>query len=140
MYGCPWSPFLHSGRPPARGSTDRRDTRGRWCLCVSAAARIRRSRECASNALQSAERAGAVRPSSYRDGGFDRVVAAIIENLEILERVVEQAGRLTPYFQLGQRERRAAQLQIGLLQVIQVQVTISSGPHQVADLEAALLP
>src|ERR1700680_1325851 len=132
MYGYPWSPFLHSGRPPAHGSTDRQDTRGQWYLCVSAAARIRRSREWANNALQSAECAGAARPSSYRNGCFDRVVAAIIENLEILERIVEQARRLTPYFQLGQRERRAAQLQIGLLQVIQVQMTISSGPHKVA--------
>src|SRR5271168_96135 len=139
MYGCPWYPFSHSARPLGGGSADRQDTRGWWCLCGSAAARIRRNREWVNSALQSAECARAARPSSYCNRRFDCIVAAIAKNFEILERIIEQTRRLTPNLEPRQGKGCARQLQIGLRQVIQVQMTIAAGPYEIADLEIALL-
>src|ERR1700678_4108456 len=64
---------------------------------------------------------------------------AIVDDFEIFKSVIEQAVRLALEPQLRQRVRRARELQIGLLQMIQIQMTVSARPYEIADLKVALL-
>ena len=63
----------------------------------------------------------------------------VIHELEVLVLVVEDARRPALDHELRQRERRARELQVRLLEVIQVQVAVAAGPDELAGLEIALL-
>src|ERR1700693_6262087 len=89
-------------------------------------------------------RRGNLRPSragrmSNRDGGLDGVVMAVVEDLEILVRIVEQARRFAPDHKPRQGEGGASQLQVGLLQMIEVQMAIAARPNEVPHFKIALL-
>ena len=53
--------------------------------------------------------------------------------------VLEQARRAPPDVQPRRRKWRARELQIGLLQMIQIQVAVAAGPDELAGGEVALL-
>src|SRR5438046_6928427 len=63
----------------------------------------------------------------------------VIHELEVLVLVGENARRAAADHQLRQRERRARELQVRLLEMIQVQVAVAAGPDELAGLEIALL-
>src|SRR5438477_12554016 len=63
----------------------------------------------------------------------------VIHELEVLVLVGENARRAAADPQLRQRERRARELQVRLLEMIQVQVAVAAGPDELAGLEIALL-
>src|SRR5947208_4530018 len=63
----------------------------------------------------------------------------VIHELEVLVPIGENARRPAADQQLRQRERRARQLQVRLLEMIQVQVAVAAGPDELAGLEIALL-
>src|SRR5256714_11594187 len=63
----------------------------------------------------------------------------VIHELEVLVLVGENARRAAADHQLRQRERRARELQVRLLEMIQVQVAVAAGPDELAGLQIALL-
>ena len=63
----------------------------------------------------------------------------VISALEIIEHVIEQARRPATDHELRQRQGRARQLQIGLLEVVRLKVAIATGPNEVANLQIDLL-
>src|SRR6185295_5339800 len=73
------------------------------------------------------------------NGRLDRRVVLVVHELKIIERVVENAGRTAHEVELRQRERYARQLLVYLLQMVRIEMAIATGPHEVADLEIALL-
>ncbi len=70
---------------------------------------------------------------------FDSRVRIVTFNLEVFKAVVEDRRGLAFDDQLRQRTRFAAQLQIGLLEMVAVQMGIATGPDEIADLQIALL-
>src|SRR5271166_47379 len=99
--------------------------------------RTRRSREWASGALRSS--AAGPCACSYRDRCFDRGVMPVILNVEIVEDVFEQAGRPAPDREPGRLVRSPRELQVGLIQMIEVQMAIAARPDEFSELESALL-
>src|SRR5256886_7142466 len=63
----------------------------------------------------------------------------VIHELEVLVLVGENARRAAADQQLRRRERRARELQVRLLEMIQVQVAVAAGPDELTGLEIALL-
>ena len=82
---------------------------------------------------------GAAVSFSYGDRRFDRGMMTIVDYFKVFVRIVEQGRRFAQYFKLRQWKRRAGELQIGLLQMIQIQMAISPGPYEVPGLKIALL-
>lgn len=66
-------------------------------------------------------------------------MSLIIRDLEILEPVIEDGLRFAFDDQLRRGKRLAAELQSGLFQMAKVDVAISPGPDEFADIEIALL-
>src|SRR5690349_12826563 len=64
---------------------------------------------------------------------------AVVDELEVPEVVIEDARRSAPEPEMRQRVRGARQLQVGLLEVIDVQVAIAARPDELPGLEVALL-
>lgn len=60
-------------------------------------------------------------------------------NLEVFKTVVENRRRFAFDDQLRQRTRFAAQLQVGLLKMVAVQMGVAAGPDEITDLQIALL-
>ena len=75
----------------------------------------------------------------HRHRRGDVRVSLIIDDLEIFELVIEDGFRFAPDDQLRRRERLAAELKPRLFQMVQVDVTISPGPDELADIKTALL-
>src|SRR5215510_13647415 len=74
-----------------------------------------------------------------RHGRGDVRMSLIIRDLEIIEPVIEDRLRFAFDDQLRQWIRLAAELQLHLVQVIQVDVAIPPGPNEFADVKIALL-
>src|SRR5690606_25397022 len=79
------------------------------------------------------------RPASDRDRRLDRRVRVIAQELEVLVAVREQALRPALDREPRQRQRLAAELLVGLTQVVHVQMTIAAGPDQLAGTKVGLL-
>src|SRR5579871_6212838 len=76
---------------------------------------------------------GARRSDRHRRA--DRRVRLVVEDLDVLEAVVEQRRRQACKREPRQRPRRARQLLVDLLEVVQVQVAVAARPHELAGLE-----
>ena len=66
-------------------------------------------------------------------------MAFVIDDFEILEAVIENVLRLPLDQQPGQRMGRSAQLLVCLVKVIQIQVAVTAGLDEIANLEPGLL-
>src|SRR5262245_31116393 len=66
-------------------------------------------------------------------------MSLVARNFEILKAVIEDGFRLAFDHKLWRRKRLAAQLQLHLFKVVQVDVTISARPDELADIQVALL-
>src|SRR5215831_14683202 len=77
--------------------------------------------------------------SSHRHRCADRRVVLVVHELKVLIAVVEQARRAAFDREPWQRQWRARELQIRLLEMIEVQVAVAPGPYELARLEIALL-
>src|SRR5262249_56446319 len=75
----------------------------------------------------------------YSHGRGDGWMSLIIRDLEIIEPVIEDGLWSAFDDQLRQWIRLAAELQLHLIQVIQVDVAISPSPDEIANVEIALL-
>ena len=84
---------------------------------------------------------GRARPwcRSDRHLTLDARVRVVADHLEVLDRVVEDALRLARDLQLRQRPRLSRQLQLDLLEVVRVDVHVTTRPDELADLQIALL-
>ena len=78
--------------------------------------------------------------SSYGDRCLDGRVSFVACEFEVLEPVLEDRRRTPPDHESRQRQRRAAELQPRLLEVVGVQVAVATGPDELTDLEAASAP
>src|SRR5689334_22938431 len=76
---------------------------------------------------------------SYRHRCADRCMVLVVAELEVLVAVVEDARRPAADAQCWCGQRSALQLQLRLLEMIEVQVTIATGPDELAGNEVALL-
>src|SRR5688572_31311456 len=74
--------------------------------------------------------------SSYRDRCLDGGVRVVTSELEVLEPVFEDRRRAAPHDQSRRRQRRPAELQARLLEVVGIQVAVAAGPDELPDLEA----
>src|SRR5688572_20933482 len=63
----------------------------------------------------------------------------IIQDLEVLVPILEERRRAPADQELRGRERRALQLLVGLLEMIQVQVNVAPGPDELPGCKIALL-
>src|SRR5256885_972394 len=64
----------------------------------------------------------------------------VIHELEVLVLISENARRAAADQQLRRRERRARELQVRLLEMIQVQVAVAAGPDERAELAVSIRP
>src|SRR6266496_5837947 len=76
---------------------------------------------------------------SHRYRCLDRGVALIVGDLEVLEPVIEERVSLPPDHEPRERKRRARELGRHLLQVIEIEMAVTTGPHEIADAKIALL-
>src|SRR5215468_3794978 len=67
--------------------------------------------------------------TSDRHRRLDRRMMLVIHEFKILVVIVENTGGPPAQAQLGQRQRRALELQIRLPEVIQIQVAVAAGPN-----------
>ena len=84
----------------------------------------------------SVERSRRLRRRVDRDRCLDVRMGLVADQLEVLEAEVEQILHLGIQLHARQRQRLAGQLQVGLLQVVGVQVAIAAGPDELARLQA----
>src|SRR5579872_7222702 len=76
---------------------------------------------------------------SDRHPCLDRWMIPVVHEFEILVGVLKQARGSTSDQEARRREGRARELLVGLLEMIDVKVTVPPGPHQLAGDEVALL-
>src|SRR6516162_8417406 len=69
----------------------------------------------------------------------DRRMMLVVHEREVLVAVLEDTRRAALDYQSGQRQRRARELQVGLREVVEVEVTIATGPDELPWDEIALL-
>src|SRR4051812_29950725 len=91
--------------------------------------------DCAQMRLNIETRPGT--PASNRHRGLDPRMRVIVDDRDVVERVVEyRITRCENEFRV--RPGIAAQLQRHLLDVVVVDVAVPSGPDELADVEAGL--
>jgi hypothetical protein len=66
-------------------------------------------------------------------------VRFVIEYFEVFETVVEDTVGTTPDRQSRQWERRARQLQVSLVEVVEIEMAVAAGPDEISDSETGLL-
>ena len=74
---------------------------------------------------------------SHRHRRLDVRVGLVADQLEVLEAEGEQVLHVGVEPHARQRQRRAGELQVGLLQVVGVEVAVAAGPDELAGLEVA---
>ena len=79
------------------------------------------------------------RSHSNRDRKLDWGMRIVIENLEVFEPVIENGGRLSFQNEPRKRARRAGQLFAHTLNLIHVNVAVTSGPNEVPRAQIRLL-
>lgn len=80
-----------------------------------------------------------LRGVSDRNLALDGRVRVVADDLEVLDLVVEDGLRLTLDDQLRQGSRFTRQLHLNLLEVVAVDVRVSTCPDEVPDLQVTLL-
>ena len=63
----------------------------------------------------------------------------VVDESDVVVGVIEQRRRPPAQLEPRQRERRAAELRVDLLEVVAVEVAVAAGPDEIADAEVALL-
>src|SRR5690349_7967272 len=76
---------------------------------------------------------------SNGDRRLDARMRLVIQELEVFELVLEDRRRLAFDREPRRRQRRALQLFVGLVEMIEIQVAVAAGPDEVAGGELALL-
>ena len=74
-----------------------------------------------------------------RDCGFDVRMRFVIQDLEVVESVVEDTVRPAFDRETRQRQNLAAELFVGLFQMIGIKMAITSGPDEITDSKISLL-
>src|SRR5580700_7428035 len=75
----------------------------------------------------------------HRHRRLDGRVMLVVHELKVLVLVIENARRAVIDHEPGQRQWRAAELLVRLLQMVEVQVAVTAGPDELARLQIALL-